>query len=143
MVPPAPRTGGPASAPPPRILVADDDADLRGAVSLRLRRAGYDVEEVGDGVGVIDRVVGDAAAGPHDLILLDVDLPGLTGLDVVAALRCARWTTPVILMTGLPQEAVHPEAEDLGVSDVLAKPLRWEALQAAVRTVVGDPLGAG
>jgi DNA-binding response OmpR family regulator len=119
-----------------RVLLADDDPDLRGLLSLTLRRAGYDVVEAADGVELLDRI--EATIAKRDyfaVIVADVHMPGLTGLDVLAALRCTSWTTPVILITAFGDPATKAEADDLGAT-VLEKPLDLDGLRTAVRAAV-------
>ncbi len=119
-----------------RVLLADDDPDLRGLLSLTLRRAGYDVVEAADGVELLDR--SEATIAKRDyfgVIVADVNMPGLTGLDVLAALRCTSWTTPVILITAFGDPATKAEADDLGAT-VLDKPLDLDGLRIAVRAAV-------
>lgn len=119
-----------------RVLLADDDPDLRRLVSLTLRRAGYDVVEAADGVELLDRIEATIAKRDHfGVIVADVNMPGLTGLDVLAALRCTSWTTPVILITAFGDPATKAEADDLGAT-VLDKPLDLDGLRTAVRAAI-------
>ncbi|MCW5890478.1 MAG: response regulator [bacterium] len=119
-----------------RVLLADDDPDLRRLLSLTLRRAGYDVVEAGDGVELLDRLESTVAKRDYfGVIVADVNMPGLTGLDVLAALRCTSWTTPVILITAFGDPATKAEADDLGAM-LLDKPLDLDALRVAVRAAV-------
>lgn len=119
-----------------RVLLADDDPDLRRLLSLTLRRAGYDVIEAADGVELLDRLEATIAKRDYfGVIVADVNMPGLTGLDVLAALRCTSWTTPVILITAFGDPATKAEADDLGAT-VLDKPLDLDALRLAVRAAV-------
>ena len=67
-----------------------------------------------------------------DIVISDVRMPGLTGLDVLAILRCANWATPVILITAFGDEATHAEGRELGAVAVFDKPFNVEQLRAAV-----------
>lgn len=119
-----------------RVLLADDDPDLRRLLSLTLRRAGYEVVEAADGVELLDRIEATIAKRDYfGVIVADVNMPGLTGLDVLAALRCTSWTTPVILITAFGDPATKAEADDLGAT-VLDKPLDLDGLRTAVRAAV-------
>ena len=145
---PSPIVGsGPhAPVPPPgsfhlgrrtrRILVAEDDADMRRLVAAVLRADGYRVVEAEDGGAVIDRLESTIWSARPDLfgvIVTDMQMPGLSGLDVLAALRCTHWSTPLIVMTAYADPAVRAEARSLGAAAFLEKPLDLDQLRAAVR----------
>ncbi len=118
-----------------RILVADDDPDLRALVASALRRAGYDVVEACNGMEAIDHIASTVwtRRDGFKTIVSDVRMPDLTGLDLLAALRCTRVETPVILMTAFGDEEVRDEARSLGATAVLDKPFNLDELHAAVR----------
>jgi len=79
-----------------RILVADDDPDMRALVASALRQGGYDVVEAGNGMEAIDHIAPTVwtKRGRFKAIVSDVRMPALTGLDLLAALRCTRFETP-------------------------------------------------
>ena len=118
-----------------RILVADDDPDMRTLIAYVLRRGGYDVVEAGSGMEAIERIAPTvwSKCGGFKAIVSDVCMPDLTGLDLLAALRCTRFETPVILMTAFGDEEVRAEAHSLGATAVLDKPFDLDELPAAVR----------
>ena len=118
-----------------RILVADDDPDMRALVASVLRRGGYDVVEACSGMEAIERIAPTVwtKRGGFEAIVSDVCMPDLTGLDLLAALRCTRLETPVILMTAFGDEEVRAEARSLGATAVLDKPFNLDELHAAVR----------
>jgi len=118
-----------------RILVADDDADLRRLVTWTLRKEGYEVVEAADGMEFIDCLEATAwnpACRPFDAIVSDVKMPGLSGLDLLALFRCTVLTTPIILMTAFADAETRSEAEALGATALLDKPLDLATLRAAV-----------
>jgi CheY-like chemotaxis protein len=124
----------------PRILVAEDDQELRELIALALRNDGYDVVEARDGVELLGYLEAAAVAAgrgnghtPVAAVVSDVRMPSLTGLDVLAVLRCAYWPVPVILITAFGDEDTHAEARELGVNAVFDKPFDLEDLCAAVR----------
>ena len=132
--------GQPMRRPRGRVLVAEDDRAMRDLITSLLRDAGYDVVEACDGAQLLDRI-GDLAGRLHgrhaiELIISDIRMPGLTGLDVLAALRVAYWRTPVILITAFGDEESHAEANQLGALAVLDKPFALEELLALVRRTV-------
>lgn len=117
------------------VLVAEDDPDMRRLVAAVLRGAGHRVVEATDGMQILDRIESTIwSARPHlfDVIVTDVHMPGLSGLDVLAALRCTRWTTPVILITAFGDEETRSEARALGAIDILDKPFNPDNLKIAV-----------
>ena len=120
----------------PRVLVAEDDPDMRRLIATSLRMAGNKVVEATDGIDVLDRMetmIRDLCPDAFDVIVSDVNMPGLSGLDVLAALRCTHWTTPVVLITAFGDEETRAEARELGAAAFLDKPLDPEALRSAVR----------
>ena len=122
-----------------RIVVAEDDPDMREMIASVLTDAGYAVITARDGSELIARLH-DLAKEPHGrrnlaAIIADVRMPSLGGLDVLAALRCAGWQTPVILITAFGDEAIHREARDLGAVQVLDKPFALGSLVALVRRI--------
>lgn len=117
------------------ILVADDDEDLRALVVSTLRADGYDVQEARDGVELLARLE-RASYDPRerpDVVLTDVMMPGLSGLGVLDAMRRARLSFPVVLMTVLKDESIHVVARRLGALGVIGKPFDIDDLRTAIR----------
>lgn len=128
----------PADAP---ILLAEDDAELRTLIAHALREAGHAVLEAGNGFELLDRIEaaiawGEPARRPISLIVSDVRMPGMTGIDVLSVLRCAYWATPVILMSAFADATLRGEAWELGAAAVIAKPFAMEELLGAVRVAL-------
>jgi signal transduction histidine kinase len=120
-----------ASAEAGRILVVDDNADMRDYLG-RLLRPYWQVEVVGDGLAA----VASATAHPPDLILSDVMMPGLDGFGLVRELRANSQTStiPVVLLSARAGEESVLEGLDHGADDYLAKPFTTPELMARVRT---------
>jgi CheY-like chemotaxis protein len=119
-----------------RILVAEDDVHMRRLVARALRTTGYRVVEAADGVEVLSRIESTIWHDRHDVIravVADMNMPGLTGLDVLAALRCAEVDTPFILITAYGDAHVRREARALGAAAVIDKPFGLGELQQALR----------
>src|SRR3989304_5304871 len=113
---------------PPLILVADDNRDIREFLEQAvLIPAGYSVRSVGDGMSALTL----ALDLRPDLVISDLQMPGLQGLDLIRRLRQDRPTLPVILMTSEGSEPVVVEALRAGAADYLAKPFEAEQLLAA------------
>lgn len=116
---------------PARILVVDDDPTVSEVVARYLERDGYRVETVGDGRIALDR----ALAEPPDLVVLDLMLPGLDGLEVCRRLR-ALAPVPIVILTARGQESDRIVGLDLGADDYVAKPFSTKELVARVRAVL-------
>lgn len=111
-----------------RVLVIEDDASLLRALSLNLTARGYDVTEAATGSQAL-RVLAD---GSPDVVIVDLGLPDVTGLDVIRALRKFA-QTPVIVLSARSGSADKVEALDLGADDYVTKPFSMEELLARVR----------
>jgi two-component system response regulator (stage 0 sporulation protein F) len=126
-----------------RVLVVDDDGAMRQLVMAALGSEGFEVNEAISGsdlAGVLNSIITDARPSDGvDLIILDLRMPGMTGLEIIRKLRAACWGTPAILMTAFPDPDVVAEATRLGVP-VLAKPF---ALDVLTRTAISLLLAQG
>ena len=118
----------------PRLLVADDDRDIRELVTFKLEQAGYDVVCAQDGVEALDA----ARADRFDLAILDVMMPGLSGLDVTRQLRSEPGTSgvPIILLTARAQESDVESGFAAGVDDYVVKPFSPRELLSRVQAVL-------
>ncbi len=130
--------GNTETSVPARVLLAEDDPAMRSMIAFALRRDGYEVCEVKDGNQLLKRLA-DRMLRPTwdvDLVISDIRMPGKTGLDVLAGLRKADWSMPVILITAFGDEAVHDEAKRLGAATVINKPFDLDELRHAVQSAV-------
>ncbi|GGY37228.1 response regulator transcription factor [Streptomyces djakartensis] len=116
------------------VLIADDDADIRDLVAFKLTQSGHQVAAVEDGLAAL-RVVRDQ---PLDLALLDIRMPGLSGLDVCRELRSAPGTAslPVILITARSQEGDVELGFAAGADDYIVKPFSPRELSSRVNAVL-------
>ena len=133
----------PAHQHRPRILVAEDDGNLRRLIGTRLRRDYFDVVEACSGTDALKILQMISRHGwpleNLDLIIMDVRMPGPSGLELTQRLRGDRWTTPILLMTAYPDPGLLAETDKLGVA-VLAKPFELDALtDAAIDALVRAP----
>jgi len=115
----------------PHILVVEDDPTVSEVVARYLHRQGYRVEAVADGRLAVER----AEANPPDLMVLDLMLPGLDGLEVLRRVR-ARAPVPVIILTARGDEDDRVMGLDLGADDYVGKPFSPRELTARVRSVL-------
>ena len=114
------------------LLLVEDDAAIAEPLAQALRREGYEVEAVADGA-VAARV---GAEGEHDLVVLDLGLPGLDGIEVCRRIRAARPHVPVLMLTARTEEVDTIVGLDAGADDYVAKPMRVGELLARVRALL-------
>jgi type II secretory ATPase GspE/PulE/Tfp pilus assembly ATPase PilB-like protein/ActR/RegA family two-component response regulator len=133
--PASPRTSGAHGEPARKVLLVDDEDSLRKVMKELLERDGYVVTEARDGVQALDQV---DRVGP-DIIVLDLNLPGLDGYGVLSHLRSrpATATIPVIVLTAKGDEDNEVRVFELGADDFLSKPFRARALSARLEAVLG------
>jgi type II secretory ATPase GspE/PulE/Tfp pilus assembly ATPase PilB-like protein/ActR/RegA family two-component response regulator len=131
--PPAPG-GSRAPTQGKRVLLVDDEDQLRRVMRDLLEREGYVVVEAGDGVEALDQVDRHAP----DIIVLDLNLPGLDGFGVLSHLRSRRVTQeiPVIVLTARGDEENEIRVFEFGADDFLSKPFRARALSARLEAVL-------
>lgn len=125
----------------PHVLLAEDDKDLRDALIEVLGALGAEVEPVVDGgrflVAIAARYDDGGAPSQVDLIVTDVRMPVCSGLDILDGIRAARWTTPVIVMTGLHTPNIRQRATKLGAT-LLLKPLDLAIFEATVLSLLAS-----
>lgn len=114
-----------------RILIVDDDVELVGLLRYALETAGYEVDAAFDG----EQALRAAAETPPDLVVLDVNLPGVDGFGVLERLR-RDTEIPVMMLTVRAEEADEVRGLDLGADDYLRKPFSPRALLARVRALL-------
>lgn len=119
-------------APPsrrPRVLVAEDDVEMRRLVAESLRKDDYEVIEASEG--------GRCRVERFDLIVSDIRMPVCSGLQILKGLREARSTTPVILMTAFGDDETKERADQLGAL-LFDKPFKMDVLRLVVRGLLLD-----
>ena len=114
-----------------RILIVEDEEKLARFVELELVHEGYEVDKAFDGRSGLER----AEAGDYALILLDIMLPGLSGLELLRRLRRTR-QTPVIMVTARDQVMDKVTGLDMGADDYITKPFEIEELLARIRAAL-------
>ncbi|MCW5665057.1 MAG: response regulator transcription factor [Piscinibacter sp.] len=120
------------SSAPASILVAEDQADIRELLVLNLRNAGYGVDAVADGAAALARQL----ERPADLLLLDLMLPALDGLEVCKALRARGSAAPILMLTAKSTELDRVLGLELGADDYLTKPFSLAELLARVKALL-------
>ena len=114
-----------------KILLVEDEEKLARMVELELRYEGYEVEKAFDGRTGLDR----ALSGEHDLILLDIMLPALSGMEVLRRIRKAS-SVPVIMLTARDTVVDKVSGLDSGADDYITKPFAIEELLARIRAAL-------
>lgn len=117
------------------ILVADDEPHIGRIIQIKLERAPYDVTLVTDGRMALSFLVSD---NPVDLVLLDIMMPYVSGLDVLAEMKRLphRADIPVIILTAKGQDADRQQAFDLGATDFLTKPFSPNKLLVRINEIL-------
>ena len=118
-----------APATSARILVVDDDADLRDVVVEFLESQGYQASTAPDGLSAVRALAEDAVG----VILLDINMPGLCGADALPTIRALAPRTPVIMMTANIDRAIAKRTLALGAFDYLVKPPNWKHLAHSLK----------
>ncbi|MBL8289135.1 MAG: response regulator transcription factor [Rubrivivax sp.] len=116
----------------PRILVAEDQADIRDLIVLNLQGAGYEVQAVADGAAAL----ASQAERASDLLVLDLMMPALDGLEVCKALRARGRATPILMLTAKATELDRVLGLELGADDYLTKPFSMAELLARVKALL-------
>jgi two-component system KDP operon response regulator KdpE len=117
---------------PLRVLIVDDEPPIRRFLRTALTAQGYRVEEVEDGEAALDFL----KRNPVDLIILDLGLPDIDGIEIVRRLRGAGSATPIIILSSRDDEVGKVAALDMGADDYVAKPFGIEELSARIRAAV-------
>jgi DNA-binding response OmpR family regulator len=129
------------SIPAARVLVAEDDFELRRMIALSLRKDGYEVVVAKDGTELLEMVadsfLGDGGELAFDVIVSDIRMPGWSGLQVLQGLADRDEPMPVILITAFGDAKTHMLARDLGAVCVLDKPFEMDDLRMVVLHAVG------
>lgn len=120
----------------PRVLLVDDDAVLRGVLADYLARDGFEVQLAGSGPEALAATVEASAAERPALVLLDLSLPGLDGLEVFRRLRGAGLTMPVIMLTARAEEPERILGLEIGADDYVTKPCSPREVVLRARSVL-------
>ncbi len=115
-----------------KILIVEDEAKTGDYLKQGLSEAGFTADLVRNGVDGMH----EGLAGDHDLLILDVNMPGLDGWQVLKALRAAGRDLPVLFLTARDQVADRVKGLELGADDYLVKPFAFSELLARVRTLL-------
>jgi two-component system, OmpR family, KDP operon response regulator KdpE len=124
----------------PRILVADDEPAIRRLLGTILTTQGYEVTEIANGSTALEAA---KDAPSSDLLLLDLTLPDIDGLEIIKRLRASGVSLPIVVLSNRNDETAKVTALDLGADDYVTKPFGAQELLARIRTSVRHRLAAG
>ena len=121
-----------------RILIVEDEQDLQNILVKRLKAEHYSVDACGNGRDALDYI----AMASYDLIVLDIMIPGIDGLEVLRRMRYVRNTTPVLLLTAKDAIEDRVKGLDSGADDYLVKPFAFDELLARIRVLMRRQTGS-
>ncbi len=126
---------------PRRVLVIEDNLDIARLLKLHLRELGCDVRDAQDGLAGLEK----ARSGSYDLIILDLMLPGMEGLEICRQLRAEADHTPILMLTAKSDELDRVRGLEIGADDYLTKPFSIKELVARVKAIFRrvDVMGRG
>jgi DNA-binding NtrC family response regulator len=122
------------SAYRPHVLLMEDEMNVAKGLEMVMREEGYEVDLAGTGQGALDKF----RASEFDLLVADLRLPDMDGMDVVQHVREKRPTTNVVIITGYPSVSSAVQAVRMGVSDYLRKPFTEDEFKTAVKSALKE-----
>jgi two-component system, LuxR family, response regulator FixJ len=123
----------------PVVYVVDDDTDVLGSLRFLLETDGFDVRTFRSGAAVLN----GSLAGKADCFVIDYKMPDMSGIDLANRLRTRHADTPIILITGYPDENIQEKAAAAGIRHVLLKPHLEESLVTRIRGAIQESQPAG
>ena len=119
-----------------RILIVDDEPDFRLSAGIALRRAGYLTEEAADGAEVLEAIQSGKERSLFDLLLVDIQMPCLSGAELIDELRKRAIDTPVLIVSGFADTTLQDEFLRKGCTAFLAKPFEFQQLVRRVDEIL-------
>ncbi|MFZ1089826.1 MAG: response regulator transcription factor [Xanthobacteraceae bacterium] len=123
------------SAAPVRVLIVDDEPPIRKLLRMGLTAQGYHVLEAPDGATALDLI-----AEKPDLVILDLGLPDMEGLDLLRSIRAQNERVPIVVLSSRGDEAAKVQALDIGADDYVTKPFGTDELLARMRAALRHQL---
>ena len=124
-----------------RVLLAEDDYEMRSLLTMTLRKSGYEVVECADGIGILTHLAAfllpnEFGKEPVDLIISDIRMPGVTGMEVLEGTPKNRNFPPIILITAFGDTETHALAHQFGAAAIFDKPFDLDVLLEKVKDVL-------
>ncbi len=120
---------------PKKILVVEDDEEMRALLEEFFLEEGFETESVNDGSEAFRKLVKES----FDLVITDIRMPGLTGLDILPGIRKLQPEVPIIVITAFGSDEVRQRALERGATAYLEKPIQFKTLRSLVCEVVYPP----
>ena len=135
--------GTPESSGRCRVVLAEDDYEMRSLLSMALRKSGYDVVECSDGMGMLTYLAAfllpeEFARESVDLIISDIRMPGVSGLEVLEGKPSNRDFPPMILITAFGDAQTHELAKKFGAAAIFDKPFDVDLLLQKVKSLLAE-----
>jgi len=124
----------PRSTSTPVVCIVDDDADVLGSLRFLLETDGFDVRTFRSGAALLNAL----AAGEADCVVIEYKMPGMNCLDLAIRLQKRDIDSPIILITGYPDQDISRKAATAGIRHVVLKPLLEDSLVTRVRDVIRE-----
>jgi len=118
----------------PIVYIVDDDTDVLGSLRFLLETDGFDVRTFRSGAALLAVI----ATGEVDCLVLDYKMPAMSGIDLASRVRNRDIYTPIILMTGYPDENITKKAAAAGIRHVVLKPHLEDSLVSRIRDAIGE-----
>jgi FixJ family two-component response regulator len=125
--------------PAPLVYVVDDDSDVLGSLQFLLETDGFDVRTFRSAAALLNA----SATENADCFVIDYKMPSMSGIDLANRLRNRHAGTPIILITGYPDESIQEKAAAAGISHVLLKPHLEDSLISRIRGAIQEARPAG
>ncbi len=120
---------------PKKILVVEDDEEMRALLEEFFLEEGFETESVNDGSEAFRKLVKES----FDLVITDIRMPGLTGLDILPGIRKLQPEVPIIVITAFGSDEIRQRALERGATAYLEKPIQFKTLRSLVCEVVYPP----
>lgn len=128
-----------SATPTPVVYVVDDDGDVLGSLQFLLETDGFDVQTFRSAAALLNGNI----AGEADCFVIDYKMPAMSGIDLANRLRKHYANTPIILITGYPDENIEEKAAAAGIRHVLLKPHLEESLVSRIRFAIENGQSTG
>ena len=117
-----------------RILVVEDDEEMRSLLKDFIEAEGFEIDSVGNGSEAFRILVREL----FDLVITDIRMPGLTGLDILPGIKKLQPEAPIIVITAFGSEEVHRRAIERGATAYLEKPLHFHELKTMIHEIISS-----
>jgi len=122
-----------------RILIADDEIELINSMAFTLKRKGFEISKATNGLSAFEQISETCKNNnPFDLIITDIQMPGLSGIELIKKIREAKITTPILVITGFESSKLKKNILQIGCSNYLEKPFNLNDFTERISILIGD-----